>query len=72
MTIATTSKDAYTEWLDITETRRMLGASRTVVDQLIKSKAFRACQLRVPGKKFGKWIINRASLEEFLSKQGVA
>jgi hypothetical protein len=35
---------------------------------LIKSGVLRACQLRVPVKVLGKWIINKESLLGYLDK----
>jgi hypothetical protein len=35
---------------------------------LIKAGVLRACRLRVPGKVWGKWIINKESLLGYLDK----
>ena len=56
------------QWLDISHACEVADVCQSTMRQLIKSGALRACQLRVPGKVWGKWIINKESLLGYLGK----
>jgi hypothetical protein len=57
------------EWIGLQDARKMISTSRVIMLDLIKTRAVKAAQLRVPGKRWGRWVINRASLEKYLEKQ---
>jgi hypothetical protein len=56
------------QWLDIPHACQVADVSPSTMRLLIKAGVLRACQLRVPGKVWGKWIINKESLLGFLDK----
>jgi hypothetical protein len=56
------------QWLDIPHACQVADVSPSTMRLLIKSGVLRACQLKVPGKVWGKWIINRESLLGYLNK----
>ena len=56
------------QWLDIPHACEIADVSPSTMRLLIKSGVLRACQLRVPGKVWGKWIINKESLLGYLHK----
>jgi hypothetical protein len=56
------------QWLDIPHACQVADVSPSTMRLLIKSGVLRACQLRVPGKVWGKWIINKESLLGYLDK----
>lgn len=56
-------------WLDVAEARELIGVGESTMRLLIRSRVFRACQLKVPGKSWGKWLVNKESLLTYLDKQ---
>jgi hypothetical protein len=56
------------QWLDIPHACQVADVSPSTMRLLIKSGVLRACQLKVPGKVWGKWIINKESLLSYLDK----
>jgi hypothetical protein len=66
-----TNSDTVVErehWIDIPHACQIAGVSPSTMRLLIKAGVLRSCQLRVPGKVWGKWIINKKSLLGYLSK----
>jgi hypothetical protein len=66
-----TNSDTLVErrhWIDIPHAYQLADVSPLTMRLLIKAGVLRACQLRVPGKVLGKWIINKKSLLGYLSK----
>jgi hypothetical protein len=66
MTIASKTE---AEWIGLQDARKMISTSRVIMLDLIKTRAVKAAQLRVPGKRWGRWVVNRTSLEKYLEKQ---
>ena len=60
------------QWLDIPHACQVADVSSSTMRLLIKAGVLRACQLKVPGKAWGKWIVNRQSLLSFLDKLAAA
>ena len=60
------------EWLDIPHACQVADVSPSTMRLLIKAGVLRACQLKVPGKAWGKWIVNRQSLLGYLEKLATA
>ena len=56
------------QWLDIPHACQVADVSPSTMRLLIKAGVLRACQLKVPGKVWGKWIINKKSLLGYLDK----
>jgi hypothetical protein len=56
------------QWLDISHACQVADVSPSTMRLFIKTGVLRACQLRVPGKVWGKWIINKESLLGYLDK----
>jgi hypothetical protein len=56
------------QWIDIPHACQVADVSPSTMRLLIKAGVLRACRLRVPGKVWGKWIINKESLLGYLDK----
>jgi hypothetical protein len=56
------------QWLDILHACKVADVPPSTMRLLTKSGVLRACQLKVPGKAWGKWIINKESLLGYLDK----
>jgi predicted site-specific integrase-resolvase len=56
------------QWLDIPHACQVTGVSTSTMRLFIKAGVLRACQLKVPGKVWGKWIINKESLLGYLDR----
>jgi len=66
-----TNSDTLVErqhWINIPHACQVADVSPTTMRLLIKAGVLRACQLRVPSKVWGKWIINKESLLGYLDR----
>jgi hypothetical protein len=55
-------------WFDIPHACQLADVSPSTMRLLIKSGVLHACQLKVPGKVWGKWIIHKESLLGYWDK----
>ena len=61
--------DSWAGWLKLREACEKARASRSTMLEFIRAGAFKSVNLTVPGKKFGRWLVEEKSLTEFMNRQ---